>query len=539
MTQITFRGNMQSMTFPLLSRDSSATIIDAQADQTYIPRVSAEGAVPADRGVAGAFFCENIMPSTYGWQSVGYKNLISPLSSGYLIDRVVLVKGATVSTVPPVPPETEPTTVITPTGNQTLLGISYLGSSRKVVTIDVTTNGWKDVSISGVILTASSELYTATLNGSTFIYISNLGCFVYNDVTNSLTSVELLSLEPEEIVGIAAANGYMIAWSTSAISWSSVVNVLDFEPSDTTGAGGGQLQEATGDIVCVVTTSLGFLVYTVSNVVSALYSGNEAYPFSFKALASSGGITDISQVTEEMSTSSQYAYTSNGLQQVSHQRCNTTLPNVTDFLESRYIEEYDYQQDEIIEQVLSVPVAKVLAVVSDRYFVISYGVNIGPTKTQAIIIDTAQTRMGKLKFDHVQVFELARIGNVLQETPRGSIALLSNDGRISTVNFDEMTEKSQAVLYLGKYQIARSNGIELQEILLSNTQLGANFSLSILPSIDSKNFVDPVIPYLYSDHKDIKHFLVDGPAATNQSVVLKGTFNIMDFRLVFNTHGRI
>lgn len=539
MTQITFRGNMQSMTFPLLSTQSSATVIDSRADHTYVPRVNAEGNIPADRGLPGAFFCENIMPSTYGWQSVGYKSLIPALSGGFQITRVVLVKGARVSEAPPEEGETEGEVVITPTGNQTLLGIANLSGSYKIVAIDKDTNVWKDVAVGELELVPTSELFVATLNGSTFIYVSNIGCYVYDDITNTLVLVELLSLDPEELVGIAAANGYMIAWSTSAISWSSVINVLDFEPSDVTGAGGGQLQEATGDIVCAVPTSLGFLVYTTSNIVSALYTGNEAYPFSFKALASSGGITDVSQVTEEQSTSAQYAYTSNGLQQVSHQRCQTTMPHITDFLESRYLEYFDFEQNEIVEEILSAPVTKILAIVSDRYLVISYGKRNGSNKSQAVVIDTAQTRMGKLKFDHVQVFELAQIGTALRETPRGSIALLVGDGSIYSVNFDEMEDKAEAVLYLGKYQITRSNGIEIQEIYLSNTQLGANFELLIKPSLDSKNLLNPIVPFLYQDHKDLKHYLVDGPAAFNQSVILKGTFNVMDFRLVFNIHGMI
>lgn len=78
MAQIPFRGNTQQMAFPLLSKLSSRTVIDQGIDQTYIQKVSAEESVPTDRGTPGAYYCHNIMPSTYGWQSVGYTKITGP-----------------------------------------------------------------------------------------------------------------------------------------------------------------------------------------------------------------------------------------------------------------------------------------------------------------------------------------------------------------------------------------------------------------------------------------------------------------------------
>lgn len=75
-----------------------------------------------------------------------------------------------------------------------------------------------------------------------------------------------------------------------AIAWSSLIDPTDFTPSLVTGAGGGAVQGAKGDIVCCVSHTIGLVIYTNQNAVAAPTSGNARYPFNFRELVASGGI---------------------------------------------------------------------------------------------------------------------------------------------------------------------------------------------------------------------------------------------------------
>src|SRR5690606_3198979 len=74
MAQLPVRVNTQTSLFPLLSELQGATVIDARGDQTYIPNVNpSDNAGPVDRGNPQIFYCHNVMPSTYGLQSIAFR----------------------------------------------------------------------------------------------------------------------------------------------------------------------------------------------------------------------------------------------------------------------------------------------------------------------------------------------------------------------------------------------------------------------------------------------------------------------------------
>ncbi|MFK5173422.1 hypothetical protein ACI3QN_12985, partial [Propionibacterium freudenreichii] len=81
------------------------------------------------------------------------------------------------------------------------------------------------------------------------------------------------------ILGITAYQGYLIAYDTSTIYWSSTLdidyttNTVDFTPSLATGAGSLTLEGARGPITLAIPATFGIAVYTTSNIVSAVYSG--------------------------------------------------------------------------------------------------------------------------------------------------------------------------------------------------------------------------------------------------------------------------
>lgn len=521
MAQIPYRANLQSMTFPLLSDLSGRTVINPQTDNTYQRFMSSDGQSPVDTGVPSIFYCHNVMPSTYGWQSVTYKTKFNPpINAGEQdFERVELIYAGQVTLVGS--PAVEQ---LVSTGFKTYIAITGTGANR-VFVINAALGIWQP--ISGVpVLPAGCVISVATINGVSYIYFSGVGCYIFNNITNSLVPRTLLGLTAASIIWIVAANGYLNAFTTTGVAWSSTVNVEDFVPSDTSGAGGGQVQEARGELVCAVATSLGYILYTKENAVSVIYSGNAEFPWNFKSIPASGGISSIDVISQQQAAGYQQVYSTNGIQQVAHQRCNTVLPNVTDFIAGNTFEDFDQFTNEFTSTKFDWVMRKKLAVVADRYIVVSYGLSPTADMTHAIVLDLAQTRMGKLKIQHTSCFELRSLNSQVTELPRDSLAFLQHDGRIQVVDFGLLEDTNDAVLIMGKFQYVRQKLLELNTLEVENVETGDNFSALALPSLNGKNFQVAVPGFLLETADNYRKFVWNGAIGVNVSWLFKGTFNI-------------
>lgn len=535
MAQIPFRANLQTMFFPLLSELGGRTIIVPQVDQTYIPNVSAEGQSPVDRGNPQIFYCHNVMPSTTGWQSIGFNTAFSPptLSVGLDFERAQIIYGGktVVETI-----EGVPTTVVKSTGFKSYLSQVKAGSDG-VYVLDAATLKWKLV-LGSPVLPLNCPVSVATVNGVSYIYFAKVGCYIYNNETNTLIERVLAGLSKTTTIGLAASNGYLFAWNASGVAWSSTVNVEDFVPTDVSGAGGGQLQEARGELVTAVTTYLGLIIYTKENAVSVIYSGNAEFPWNFKHIPSSGGISSAELVSQEQASGYQQVYSTNGIQQVTHSRCQTVLPNITDFLAGNIFEDYDTVTDTFNTIKFTWNMRKKLAVVADRYVVISYGVYPDQDLTHALVLDVAQNRMGKIKLQHTSCFELRSLNSAVTELPRDSLAFLQKDGTIKLVDFSLLEATSDSVLLIGKIQYVRQKMLELHRVETENAEAADTFSVSVLPSLNGKVFLPAKAGYLYEADGNYRDYLWDGAVGKNHSLVFKGTFNLISLIAWFSLTGQ-
>ena len=516
MAQIPYRSNLQSMTFPLLSELSGRTVINPQTDNTYQRFMSSDGQSPVDTGIPSIFYCHNVMPSTYGWQSVTYYNAYNPPAGPTNLDfeRTELIYcGQTVAGGG-----------VTGTGSKTYISIVGTGGGA-VYALAPGFGTW--IQVAGApVLPAGCVISVATINGVSYIYFSNVGCYIYNNNSNTLIPRTLAGLNAAEIIGIVAANGYLNAFTLTGVAWSSTVNVEDFVPSDTSGAGGGQVQEAKGDIVTAVATSLGYILYTKENAVSAIYSGNSSFPWNFKAIPASGGISSVDVVSQQQAAGYQQVYSTNGMQQVAHQRCNTVVPNITDFIAGNVFEDFDSSTNTFTVSKFDWAMRKKLAVVADRYVVISYGQFPNADLTHALVLDLAQTRMGKLKITHTSCFELRSLNSQVTELPRDSLAFLQKDGTIKVIDFSLMQAAPDAVLIMGKFQYVRQKMLELNFLEVENVEVGDNFTALALPSLNGKNFGTAIPGYLLETAENYRKFSWDGAIGVNVSWLFKGTFNI-------------
>lgn len=519
MAQIPYRANLQSMTFPMLSELSGRTIINPQADNTYARFVSSDGQAPVDTGVPQIFYCHNVMPATYGWQSIRYNKVFNPPvpSDGLDFENVRLVYGAQVIS-------SGGGTQVISTGYKTYIGIAKTGPNS-IYYLDVPTSTWFPIANTPP-LPANCVLTVATINGASYIYISNIACYIFNNNTFAFEQRTLVGLDQLATLGIVAANGYLNAWNKTGVAWSSTVDVEDFVPSDVSGAGGGQVQEAKGELVTAVATSLGYILYTKENAVSVIYSGNAEFPWNFKAIPASGGVASADVVSLEQAAGLQQVYSTNGMQQITHSRCNTVAPAITDFIAGNVFEDFDTTTNTFTVTKFTWSMRKKLAVVSDRYVVLSYGLSPTDDMTHAIIIDLTQTRMGKVKITHTSCFEIRSLNSSITDIPRDSIAFLQRDGTVQVVDFSLLETASDSVLILGKYQYVRQKMIELNQLEIENVETGDDFQALALPSLNGKDFGAAAPGYLMEMSNNYRKYTWDGAIGTNVSWLFKGTFNI-------------
>lgn len=473
MALIPFRANTQSSFIPLLSRQSSQTIISNEIDQTYVPNVNPQDSTsPVERGIPQILYGHNIMPSTFGYQSVGYLELYKGIKDNVHIDEVFLV--------------------ISREKARTYIAVDY--TVKKAIYVLDTTGKWvlPNNPAGWVAVDVNRKISVANIRGESIIHIPGFGSVYYSESELHFHWITLVGLDQPAIEGLVSAAGYLIAWSKTGYSWSASNDPYDFTPSIITGAGGGDLEYAAGPITHCQSTALGFMVYTTNNCVGVIYSGNDDYPFNPRPVASAGGLKNHDYVCVE-SAATQYAYTSNGLQTIGHTGAKTVMPAITDFLAGQLIEDYDDDLQEFILREFDAPMKKKFALVCDRYLICSYGDDGQGNMTHALAIDIINSRLGKLRVKHTACFEHRNTTPEQDETPRRSIAFIDKTGKTSIVDFNVTNENSKGTVIFGKYQLLRQNFVKLERVEVENVD--TNCKLTLLGSYNGKDFTRKVAAY--------------------------------------------
>ena len=516
MALIPFRANTQSSFIPLLSRQSSQTIISAEIDQTYVPNVNPQDSTsPVERGIPQILYGHNIMPSTFGYQSVGYLDLYPGIGADVHIDEVMLI--------------------VARGGARTYIAIDYL-VKRAIYVLDNGTTwvlpanspvGFPDI---------NRKVSVATINGESVIHVPGAGSYYYDSNAQSFEWRELAGLDQPLVEGLVAASGYLIAWSKTGYSWSASNDPYDFTPSDITGAGGGDLQYASGAITHCQSTALGFMVYTTNNCVGIMYSGNDEYPFNPRPIASAGGVKNHDYVCVE-AASAQYAYTTNGIQTIGHSGAKTVMPAITDFLAGQLIEDFDDTLKEFVLREFDSPMRKKFALVCDRYFVCSYGDDGAGNLTHALVVDIINSRLGKLRIKHTACFEHRNTFPEMDETPRRSMAFIDKTGKTSILDFNVTSERSEGTIIFGKYQVLRQNYTKLQRIEIENINKD-KCDLTLFGSYDGKNFTRKETPYIDEAGSEglIRAYHCDFETK-NISILVQGQFEINGLVMYFDLGG--
>lgn len=518
MAKITYSANLKAATFPLRSDLSGRTVIVKGQDQNYIPGLAAKESLDAAIGVPQIYFAQNVIPTNEGYASVGYL----PRSEQIGVDfdhncQIVTLRDDQ--------------------GNVTLMAMDPSGNLYMMPKENQT---WRAIQQPPALLLAGKPITTAYIAGVTYMHWANmLQLFSYVHLGPDLPGYwgpVTHGINWQDILGIAAVAGYLIAYSEYGIAWGSLLNPLDFVPDLATGAGGGQVEGLEGKIVRIVPVIGGMIIFAEGNAVAGIATGNPRYPFNFVPISGCGGLADFSHVAESTGEGTVYAYTKFGLQTVTLRGAAIAMAEVTDFISEGRYEYFNPVTKEIVEApAVSTEFVKKLALISGRYLILSYGDNL---LDQAIYFDIQLKQTGKLVVDHVAFFEMPFESNddLTYDIPKSSIAVLGTAGRIRTLHVGTWSggAKEMPVIILGKFQYARSRLTQLQAVTLENTP--GLVTVYDLPTLDGKTYLPAIEGYALPNTGLVSKFQFHN-TALNHSIVVQGYFTLVSLILEFNVAG--
>lgn len=522
MSQVVYRGNLSSAYFPLLASLHGRSVIVGQSDNNFNRQLQSTNDLDKDIGIPQLYYAHNVLPTEHGVKAVGYITRIDSVSGESGVTQRFTLRDDNV-------------------GKKVYLAKTVSG----FYVAEQESSGYTSFESTYVQSPAATlgqfpdlnalNITVAHVQGISYLCIEGTDVLTFNFTTKKFNRATLIGLSISAVKGITESNGYLIAYSNNSVTWSSLINPLDFVPSLETGAGGGSVEGAKGNIAVAVPTADGFVVMTEFNAVSVLYTNNAVYPFQFSECTGAGGITNTELITFEAQENN-YAYTSKGLQILKRRAAETIMPAVTDFLGGDLFEDFDVATNTFSEIVLSLPLRKKLTSVSSRYLVMSYGVT---ELTHALVYDTVQKRMGKLRIPHVDCFEYELTDKVVGDLPKNTIAFLDRTGKISTVTFDQSKPTFSApdsVALLGKYQYVRSRFIELQKVELENIDFAAS-SVFCLTSWDGKSTNETRAGVVIHQLGRLLSIGFGSPVGVSHSLVVKGKFDLNSIILSFTVHG--
>jgi hypothetical protein len=492
-----FRGALNAAVFPLLSFLQGRTVVQPQLDNNVRTTQAFYGTEEsADYSIPQLLFCENIVPTAEGIQSVGYTAAIEGIPEATSFDQVITLRDAD-----------ENVFLFCPAG-----GANYIYAANS--------GSWVSTNPITAPNVAVSRAY---VNGRTFVCYEGLGIYEYDSTLNTFTSQPLVGLSSVDIRGIGASNNYLLAFTDITQHWSSLINPLDFTPSLLTGAGFAIPQDVKGKITAVSGTAGGFIIHTTKNAVAAVYTNNVRAPFTFKEISNAGGTVSYEQVTGEQTAGSQYAWTTGGFQRLTLQTSEHVSAEVNDFLAGRVWESWDSATKSIVSHNVGAPEFQIkIAHVSTRYIVLSYSVDNSGVYQYALIYDVILKRWGKLRITHTDCFtfpypnvygdlsytELASVDyyglsltsyedlatGVISNTPsKRSMAFLAADGTVSIALMDYNKDTTDdAVAVFGKFQLLRARMITSQQLSVEGFYSAEGTTIpptppTVVASIDGKN----------------------------------------------------
>lgn len=517
MAQQYYSVDLKRAKFPLLSELQTQTIIS----------FNSVGKNSGDEAPQIAY-CENVFPTLEGVESVQFQSVIPAavgLSTGDFFTDVRVIYGSAL--------------------NRFYLGLTSLGTFWVLDESDIENPFWVEEAIPSLVITGSfnSELLTiGTVNGVSYLYYrGNTFVSTYDETTEAFVNTVPTGLAMADVLGFTATSGYLVAYTKTAVAWSSTILPTDFVPDRITGAGGGNVDGIAGAILFATPTPLGMNFYTQANVIGASYTGNIRYPFKFREVENSKGGISLDQIAYEANSDPQYVYTKAGFQTINTRVAETVLPEVTDFLTGRRIETFDKTNVALVERNLTANevMFKKVKYINSRYILISYGID---EYTHSIVYDTSLSRMGKIVLDHTDVFEY--VGDQT-EIAKQSVTYLHRDGSCTVSFFNPDAPPSPnnpGIVMLARIKASHTRQMTLLGVLL--TLIGSNqtdtpFFCFDLPTLDGLNAstASPVSGTLAKSTGNLREYHWR-QTADSHNILIQGKFRLTTALITYTINGR-
>lgn len=470
----TFTAALNAAEFPFVSDFFQRPIIVPGLDQPpKLPKSFVGTFESSNPELAQHYYCQNVMPTSEGLQSVGYGQVIPAIGVPATdFDQAIVLRDTD-----------ENNFILVPARGQNYIYRADVGNW-------VSTNPFVGWPIDKNIVSR------AYVNGRTFVHYEKFNTYEYDTTLNQFNVVPLSGLIVADIDVIGASNNYLIAVEGIIVHWSSLINQTDFVPSIQTGAGFSIPQDMKGIARAVVPISGGFVIYTTKNAVAALYTNNARAPFVFREISNAGGVTGPEQVSLEASLGYHYAWTTNGLQKISINSAETLSNAAMDFLAGRIWEEFDVPTLTLTTQRLSDDLKVKINYISGRYLVVSYGRPSSSPQlyTHALVYDLGLKRWGKLRVDHVDClfYPYPNLLGVITETPpKRSVGFLRSSGQIDLLILDYRERQDSGVLLLGRYQLVRHKMMTYQSLELEGEHQAYPAQVYLIVSFDGKTNETP------------------------------------------------
>lgn len=522
MADINFQCITSTKDFPRLSTQYVRTVLNPN---------------PEDSNAQKPLFIyyHNVLPTTTGLRSVGFKQLAPQIGSGEPSYCTSIHRDCFEDRL----------LVATTAGNNYVLGSD---------------SNWYPMGGTG----GSNQVTFAHVHKTTYMFVANTRCQIRNPGDGTMINQVLTGLDVTAIVGISKYSNYLLAHTVDTIFWSSELNPTDFTPSLVTGAGSITPNPVRGKIVYLHETNNGFLIFTSANVVYAKYTGDRNFPFSFTEVLNSGGITTKNHVVKVTNDDNLYFWGTKGCQSivVSSGACDNVLPELQDFLSSHLIEDYNTTDGYTVPTNTSgiwasqtqswagiiggstglkqIPIIGKLEVmfrmIANRYFVVSYGL---PTTEVvkifrwAFVFDMQLKQWGKLKLDHVDCLDLEDTqwsgDQSVSYEPNHAMGFIQPDGSLWALDSEiNNTNISDSVVVFGKIQDNRNKVNTLQMVELENGKQSTT-NLQVLTSLDGKNFNPPITPMKQIDAPNLQKWLLR-TTGINHMLVFTGSFDIVNLQ---------
>jgi len=527
MARIPIRVSLDSANVPMLSYQSGPTVVYVREGMAKLRQEVRATDAPWELTEPQLLFGENVMPIPRGLTSITYGTKV-----GGITGATTFYKSGTYRT------------------NTNAVGYWAVTTDGKLYTSPTTGVSWTERTIGGWPL--GWEISVAKINGSTYFYVSFYGCYKFNS-DGTISAIVLTGLTATAIKGIAASVGRLFAYTSTFLFFCSEVNIFDFTPSLSTGAGSTQIQYVRGDILMMDSTSFGLFIYSKENVVACQETGNISAPYMFSEVENSAGVSDLELVASAPGLDAVYAFGSGGLQLVGVKQAVPIFPEISDFVAQRSYETYNYTTHQIEKQTFIGRMKVKLAYVAARYLVISYGVT---SLTHMMVYDSALRRWGKLARAHVDVFTISEAltaGGYIQfdgmvvaangvlipasETKiqttsflsnQETFALLTANGAVELVDFNFIGANSlQAVVVFGRVQLRRGRDCSLQEVAVEGLTAGATPWVGSSVSHRGATFEAPVTMYRDSyDDASYTSLYYGDSVGLNHNIHVEGMFDL-------------